>query len=118
MNNKAIVNKFLTFVVEHLGIEKCPIITLTSDREGYGLETTAYYDIRNRRIVVYIKGRALIDIFRSIAHELVHHQQNERGDLSGNIGEGDDGSIFENEANAKAGEIIRIFGRQNTELYH
>jgi Zn-dependent peptidase ImmA (M78 family) len=54
---------------------------------------------------------------RSVAHELVHHHQNERGDLKGHAEEGADGSIIENEANSKAGEIIRIFGKQNPEIY-
>ena len=59
----------------------------------------------------------MVDIMRSLAHEMVHHQQNERGDLGHNENEGDDGSTLENEANAKAGEIIRIFGKQNPEIY-
>ena len=58
-----------------------------------------------------------MDIMRSIAHELVHHHQNERGDLVGNAEEGADGSPIENEANAKAGEMIRIFGKQNPQIY-
>jgi hypothetical protein len=48
---------------------------------------------------------------------LVHHLQNQRGELDGTKNEGDDGSIWENEANASAGKLIRIFGRQNPEIY-
>jgi hypothetical protein len=59
----------------------------------------------------------LVDVLRSIAHELVHHLQNQRGELDGTKNEGGDGSPWENEANAKAGELIRIFGRQNPEIY-
>ena len=48
---------------------------------------------------------------------MVHHKQMQRGDLKNNPNTGDDGSPEENEANAKAGELIRIFGRQNPEIY-
>jgi len=37
--------------------------------------------------------------------------------LVGNPDEGADGSVIENEANAKAGEIMRVFGKQNPEIY-
>ena len=58
-----------------------------------------------------------MDVMRSVAHELVHHHQNEKGQLKGLASEGADGSDIENEANAKAGEIIRVFGKQNPEIY-
>jgi hypothetical protein len=42
---------------------------------------TAYYDPQNQLIVLYVSGRHPKDILRSFAHELIHHIQNERGDL-------------------------------------
>ena len=63
------------------------------------------------------KDRAIMDIMRSVAHELVHHCQNQNGQLTGDVEEGADGSPIENEANAKAGEIMRVFGKQNPEIY-
>ena len=38
-------------------------------------------------------------------------------ELTGDEEEGIDGSPQENEANAKAGEIVRKFGRENPEVY-
>lgn len=115
MTDRALMEKFLVFVNDYLGIKSPCSIKLTRDREN--ITTTAYYDIENRRLCVYIKDRAIMDIMRSVAHELVHHHQNERGDLQGLAEEGADGSPIENEANAKAGEIIRIFGKQNPAIY-
>ena len=117
MTNKALMHKFIEFFKTHLGIEKPGVIRLTKDRDGNGIVTTAYYDIVNCVICVYIKDRAIMDVMRSVAHELVHHHQNERGDLIGSPEEGADGSPLENEANAKAGEMIRIFGKQNPSIY-
>lgn len=117
MTNKALMGKFIDFCNIHLGIERPCTIRLTNDRDGNGITTTAYYDIVNCVICVYIKDRAIMDVMRSVAHELVHHKQNEMGELVGAPEEGADGSPLENEANAKAGEIIRIFGKQNPEIY-
>ena len=42
---------------------------------------TAYYDPEESTIVVFITNRHPKDILRSFCHELIHHVQNERGDL-------------------------------------
>jgi len=52
---------------------------------------------------------------RSVAHELVHHQQNERGDLEGKIS--NVGGPIEDEANAVAGELLKKYGIQHPEIY-
>ncbi len=117
MTNRALMEKFIEFCNTNLGIETPCRIRLTKDRDSNGITTTAYYNIPKCTICVYTKDRAIMDIMRSVAHELVHHKQNERGDLNGSPEEGADGSPLENEANARAGEIIRIFGKQNPEIY-
>lgn len=43
---------------------------------------TANYDPDRKIVNLYIKGRAIKDILRSFAHELIHHQQNIEGRLS------------------------------------
>ena len=115
MPKKVIVQKFLDFVKDNLGLTKPFKLTLTSNKDG--IRTTAVYNHVENTVTIYIKNRALVDVLRSIAHELVHHLQNQRGELDGTKNEGGDGSPWENEANARAGELIRIFGRQNPEIY-
>jgi Zn-dependent peptidase ImmA (M78 family) len=115
MPKKVIVEKFLDFVKDNLELTKPFKLTLTSNKDG--IRTTAVYNHAENTVTIYIKNRALVDVLRSIAHELVHHLQNQRGELDGTKNEGGDGSPWENEANAKAGELIRIFGRQNPEIY-
>jgi len=67
-----------------LGYSEHPDIRFVSDPKNYGmLSKTAEYDPTNMTVSVYVDGRHPKDILRSIAHELVHHHQNERGDLSG-----------------------------------
>ena len=45
------------------------------------LGKTAYYNPSSMSIVLYITDRHPKDICRAFSHELVHHHQNERGDL-------------------------------------
>jgi len=45
------------------------------------LGKTAYYDTQQKKIYIYVTGRHIKDILRSLTHELVHHTQNCRGDF-------------------------------------
>ena len=66
-----------------LGYSNHPSIRFVSDPRNYGmLSKTAEYDPAKMTVSVYVDGRHPKDILRSIAHELVHHHQNERGELS------------------------------------
>jgi hypothetical protein len=112
---KELIQKFIEFVVDNLSIDGDANVELTDKKDD--IRTSAVYNNKTELARVYTKNRAIVDICRSIAHELVHHKQNQRGDLKDNPTAGDDGSPEENEANAKAGELIRIFGRQNPEIY-
>ena len=64
-------------------IQNIPKLYLKEDEENAkGLfGKTAYYDPEEQGITLYITNRHDKDICRSFAHELVHHHQNERGDL-------------------------------------
>ena len=66
-------------------IQNIPKLYLKEDEENAkGLfGKTAYYDPEEQGITLYITNRHDKDICRSFAHELVHHHQNERGDLTG-----------------------------------
>ncbi len=66
-----------------LGYSQHPDIRFVSDPKNYGiLAKTAEYNPEDVTVIVYVDGRHPKDILRSIAHELVHHHQNERGELS------------------------------------
>ena len=109
------IDDFVDFVSGDLELDDNFTVDITNDSDD--VETLASYDINNNEVTVLGKDRALPDIIRSVAHELVHHKQNERGELTGRQEEGEDGSPWEDEANAKAGEIVRKFGRENPEIY-
>ena len=64
-------------------IRTTPKVVLRKDAENGALTLgrTAYYDPSELTIVLYTSNRHPKDILRSFAHELIHHVQNERGDL-------------------------------------
>jgi hypothetical protein len=80
------------FAQERMGFKKPPTLNLTSDNENAtkALGRTAYYDPQGMSVTIYTDGRHTKDILRSLAHELVHHTQNENGMLndSGYHGQG------------------------------
>lgn len=110
------LNSFVKFVKKELGIEKVPTISIQSNRDG--LKTTAHYDYtkENKIVRVYGKNRALVDIMRSVAHELVHHKQFEEGRLDGPQPP-DIGGEIEDEANAKAGQYIKMYAKIDPNIY-
>ena len=110
------IDDFVDFVTGDLDLDDDFTVNITNDSDD--VETLASYDINDKEVTVLGKNRALPDIIRSVAHELVHHKQNERGELTGRKEEGEDGSPWEDEANAKAGEIVRKYGRENPEIYN
>ena len=102
-----ILSDFCKFCIEDLQLFGNVEISVVSDRSLHGIETTAYYVPTRGRTCVYGKNRALVDICRSIAHELAHMKQDQEGLLDGPVQ--NVGGFHENQANALAGEIIKKY---------
>ena len=109
------LNRFVKFVKNQLELDTVPVISIQNHREN--IKTTANYDYtkENKVVKVYGKNRALDDIMRSVAHELVHHKQFEQGRLE--VRPPDIGGEIEDEANAKAGQYIKMFSKENPDIY-
>jgi len=114
-DKKEKLNTFVKFVKDQLELKTVPTISIQNGRNG--LKTTANYDYtkENKIVKVNAKNRALVDVMRSIAHELVHHKQYEQGRLK--VQPPDIGGEIEDEANAKAGQYIKMFAKENPEIY-
>ena len=86
MNNiKTYADDLLEFFHQRYKLQNKPTIIFAQDKQNsmkpFG--KTAHYDPVEMSITVYTTGRHMKDCLRSLAHELVHHLQNERGDLMG-----------------------------------
>ena len=64
-------------------IQHAPKLDLKQDEENSNnvFGRTAYYNPEDSTIVIFITNRHPKDILRSFCHEMIHHVQNERGDL-------------------------------------
>ena len=104
---------FVDFVVTELGIENPPPIRV--EVEPTSTYTTGYYN--NKKEIVKVRGyqRQLADILRSIAHELVHHQQKEEGLIQKPHPQ--IGGPIEDEANSMAGRLVKTYGKIFPEIY-
>ena len=92
INYESEIQSLCDFGKERLGFQKHPTIFLNHDKRNADntLGKTGYYDPTSMEIHVFATGRHPKDILRSIAHELVHHNQNENGkfDDAGYSGKG------------------------------
>ena len=86
-------------------------VHMVNSREPHGIATTALYEVGNNVCKVYCKGRALADTLRSIAHEMTHMMQDQSGLIVGKIK--DAGGFHEDQANAKAGELLKLFAKSS-----
>lgn len=120
-SEKKTIDDFVDFVKKELNIKNDIEVKLQNDKDG--IKTTAVYKYKDgedekfedSEIRVFTLGRALVDVLRSIAHELVHHMQNEKGDLEGKVS--NVGGPIEDEANSVAGEMIKKYGLKDPEIY-
>jgi Zn-dependent peptidase ImmA (M78 family) len=114
-DKKKKLNDFVKFVKKELELESIPTISIQNGKGS--LKTTANYDYtkENKIIKVNAKNRALVDVMRSIAHELVHHKQYEQGRLK--VRPPDIGGEIEDEANAKAGQFIKKYAKIDESIY-
>ena len=115
INREEMVDHFLSFCQDKLGYSTPAQVELVDGRDQ--LKTLASYNLQDNSVKVYSKNRALADILRSIAHELVHHKQLEDGRIDLNNPPQDIGGEIEDEANAVAGQLVKEFGYGPRNIY-
>ncbi len=110
------LDSFVSFASDKLGLKSMPTVRYKTDDDDYN--SFAAYNPSSNELSVHTMNRHPMDIFRSVAHELVHHKQNEDGRIGIDIAkEGETGSDIENEANAEAGKIMRWFAKANPDMF-
>lgn len=108
-NKHRLLSEFVLFCAEQLPIEEVFKVYVVNNRKPHSITTTAVYECGNNTCKIYAKNRALVDVMRSIAHEMTHMMQDEMGLLVGHIQ--DAGGFHEDQANSKAGELIKLFAK-------
>jgi hypothetical protein len=111
-----IIQDFVDFCKENLELQKDINLRLRRDPQwSVRNKTFGRYNDGTNELEVGIGGRHIMDVLRTIAHELVHQKQNEVAPVPDDAGE--DGSTYENEANARAGVLMRKYGALHPELF-
>ena len=111
----AILKRFITFVKSQLALTYDIPIILVDDAE-FAKTIRAFGEISNKNIVhISIINRHPMDILRTLAHEYVHYKQHMEKGLDRKSSHA--GSPTENQANAKAGELMRKYGQLHPELF-
>jgi hypothetical protein len=105
---KAIIKDFVIFCYKDLNIDSDFTIKLVQKQNNYGISTGGF-NRETLEIFARSEGRAVVDILRTIAHELVHLNQLELGKIKHGEKVQDIGGPIEDEANAVAGQLIKKF---------
>lgn len=105
-SKKVQVKDFMHFVKDELGLSSLPKVIVIDDPQfSIDNKTFGCFNLGNDEIKVQVAQRHPLDVYRTLAHELVHYHQKQ----SGKEMSGEDGSECENEANSLAGVLLRKY---------
>ena len=109
----AILKNFKVFLKRELRLTyDIPIILV--DNVDFAKKISAFGEISKENVIyLSVINRHPVDIMRTLAHEYVHYKQVMDGKQLKSYA----GSPTENQANAKAGELMRKYGRLHPELF-
>jgi len=111
----AILKRFLVFLKRELRLTyDIPVILV--DDVDFAKKISAFGKMSKENVIhLSIINRHPMDILRTLAHEYVHYKQHMEKGLEHKDSRA--GSSVENQANAKAGEIMRKYGQLHPELF-
>jgi hypothetical protein len=110
------VEKFVDWASKRLHLEKTPKIQLSMDTDdAQQNHHTGSHVAGSGEVWVYAKNRNLVDILRTVFHELVHVRQEELNMIK--PGSSYPGSPIEAIADMLAGKYIKIYGKQNKHIF-
>jgi hypothetical protein len=113
----SILLDFIRFAAEDLKINSLPKFDFVFDSsESVERKSFGGYQPGNEHITITVKNRHIMDVCRTLAHELVHYKQDLDNELEDDDA-GSTGSPQENDANARAAVIMRNWGKKYPNLF-
>ena len=110
------VEKFVDWTAKRINLKKVPKVELSMDsEEAQTNHHTGAHVPGEDNVWVYAKNRNLVDILRTVFHELVHVRQHELGMIQ--PGDSYPGSPIEAMADMLAGKYIKIYGEKNHHIF-
>jgi Zn-dependent peptidase ImmA (M78 family) len=112
-----ILHDFVRFAAEDLELKSLPKFDFKFDNSK-SLQHKSFggYQPGGEHITITVKNRHIMDVCRTLAHELVHYSQDLKKELEDDEA-GTTGSPQENEANARAAVIMRNWGKRNPDYF-
>jgi len=110
------VDKFAEWASKVVNLQKPVKIELSMDtEEAQTNHHTGGHTMGSDTIWVYANNRNLVDILRTVFHELVHVRQGELDMID--AGDSYPGSPIEAMADMLAGKYIKIYGKENNHIF-
>ena len=108
---------FIEFAARSLELTSLPKFDFAfdSDRSVHH-KSFGGYAPGDEHITITVKNRHIMDVCRTLAHELVHFKQDLNNELEDDDA-GATGSPQENEANAQAAVILRNWGKKHPDYF-
>jgi len=117
-SDEEILKDFIDFCFKELKLKQMPTIKLRKDPEWSVRNKTFGRYINNQHLLEVAWGhRHIMDVLRTVAHELTHKHQHERDGQRMGPTAGETGSPWENEANARAGILMRDYARLHPDYF-
>lgn len=108
---KQVISEFVEFVGEKLRIDQLPHIEVSNDPSfAPDHKTFGIYYPEKASFTVEVYNRNLVDVLRTIAHEMTHHRQME-------VNSSKTRTELEIEAHVAAGMLVKLFCESRPELY-
>jgi hypothetical protein len=111
----SILHDFIRFAAEDLKLKSLPKFDFKFDNKR-SVEHKSFGGYGGEHINITVVNRHIMDVCRTLAHELVHYKQDLDHDLDG-PNPGATGSPQENEANARAAVIMRNWGKKHPDYF-
>ena len=113
----AILHDFVRFAAKDLELNSLPKFDFVFDtKRSVEHKSFGGYQPGGEHITITVKNRHVMDVCRTLAHELVHYSQDLKSELEDDDA-GATGSPQENEANARAAVIMRNWGKLHPNLF-
>jgi len=110
------VTDFVNYCADQLELETAPRIKFRRDPAWSARNKTfGRFNHETNELEVSLADRHVMDILRTVAHELTHQRQHETDFLPDDAGT--TGSEWENEANAAAGILMRNYAEAHPEFF-
>lgn len=116
LEDNPIMQKFIQWASQKLNLQSTPKFEFSYDtEEAQEGHHTGRHSENDNSVWVYVANRNMVDIMRTVYHELTHVRQGELGMIK--PGDSYPGSPIEMLADMTAGKEMKIFGKAHPEIF-